>query len=28
LALTACGITLEGAGQDLESWGKTIQDTF
>ncbi len=28
LGLAACSNTLEGAGRDLESWGKGLQDTF
>lgn len=28
LSLTACGNTFEGAGRDMENWGKTMQKTF
>jgi predicted small secreted protein len=28
LTLSACGNTFNGAGRDLESWGRTLQDTF
>jgi len=28
LALSACGNTFEGAGKDMENWGRTVQDTF
>ncbi len=28
LALSACGNTLNGAGRDMENWGRTVQDTF
>ncbi len=28
LALSACGNTLNGAGKDMEHWGRTVQDTF
>jgi predicted small secreted protein len=28
LSLSACGNTFNGAGKDLEGWGKTLQETF
>ncbi|HAJ90924.1 MAG TPA: entericidin [Rhodospirillaceae bacterium] len=28
LVLSGCGNTLVGMGRDLESWGKTLQETF
>jgi|GEM_PF-1072499 predicted small secreted protein len=28
LALSACNNTMNGAGRDMERWGKTVQDTF
>lgn len=28
LTLSACGNTLNGAGKDMENWGRTVQDTF
>jgi predicted small secreted protein len=28
LSLSACGNTFNGAGKDLEEWGKTLQETF
>ena len=28
IALSSCGNTFNGAGQDMEEWGKTMQETF
>ncbi len=28
IGLSACGNTFNGAGRDLEDWGKTLQETF
>lgn len=28
LSLSACGNTFNGAGKDLEEWGRTLQETF
>jgi predicted small secreted protein len=28
LSLSACGNTFNGAGKDMENWGRTMQDTF
>jgi predicted small secreted protein len=28
VSLSACGNTFNGAGRDLEGWGKTLQETF
>lgn len=28
LALPACSNTFHGAGEDMESWGRTLQDNF
>jgi predicted small secreted protein len=28
VSLSSCGGTFNGAGQDLEEWGKTLQETF
>ncbi len=28
VSLSSCGSTFNGAGQDLEEWGKTLQETF
>ncbi|MDY0029572.1 MAG: entericidin [Pseudobdellovibrionaceae bacterium] len=28
LTLSACGNTLNGAGRDMENWGRAVQNTF
>ena len=28
VSLSSCGNTANGAGRDLEEWGKTLQETF